>query len=129
MAGGIAAADGLEDFDLDGMSEGGIPNSLVGGASAVAMDVVGFAGAVARGGTEATVGVDRSITDMDGIAIAPGFEIGMIGFDELINTALALCGDVLLELETPETPAATLVEDFDFGGLVHLRVDRVHQVR
>lgn len=120
MAGGVTAADGLEHFDLHGMPECGFPNGLVGGASAVAMDVVRFAGAVARGGTEATEGVDGAIADVNGVALTPCFKICAQRFDELINTALALCGDVLLELETAETAAAALAEDFDFGGFVHL---------
>lgn len=108
MASGVTAADGLEHFDLHGMPERGFPNALMGGAGAVALDVVRLAGAIARGGTEATVGVDSAIADVNGVALTPCFTIGVQRFDELINTALALRGDVLLELETAETATAAL---------------------
>lgn|SRR5271157_1892035 len=110
MARGIATADGLEDFHLHGTTEGRFPNSLMGGASAVALDVMRFARAVTSGGAIAAVGVDGTITDVDGVALAPGFKTGMQGFDELFDAALALFGDVPLELEAVETSAAAFTE-------------------
>ncbi|MGA7791985.1 MAG: hypothetical protein WCA19_03025, partial [Candidatus Acidiferrales bacterium] len=120
MAGGVATADGLQDFDLHGPTEGSFPNGLMGSASAVAMNIVGFAGAVPRGGAEATVSVDGAVTNVDGVAFAPGFKTGMQGFDELLDTALTLLGNVLLELEAIEASTSTFAEKLDFGGLVDL---------
>ena len=110
----------MQDFNFDRAAESGFPNGLMGSARAVAMDVVmRLAGAIARGRTETTISVDSTIANMDGIAIAPGFKIGMIGLNEPVDVPLTLGRDVLLELETAETGPSTFAEQLDLGGLVH----------